>query len=95
MERGAKEYMFVRRSVLQERTILIRAAIACSALVLSGLVAEAHQAVTPHHAHAAESRKPHATESRKPHPAGSHPKPQKPPRRATAVHDKPKKATKH
>jgi len=74
---------------------LIPSAIACSALVLSGLLAQAHPDVTHHRPHAAESRKPHETTSRRPHPAASHPKPQKPPKRETAHKAKPPKVPKH
>jgi hypothetical protein len=69
---------------------------ACAALVLFGLRAEAHEDVIRHRPHAAESRKPHEAESRRPHVAASHPKAQKPPKRETAHNKaKPHKAAKH
>jgi hypothetical protein len=74
---------------------LIRSAAACSALMLFGLLAEAHEDVIRHRPHAAESRKPHEAESRRPHAAVSHPKPQKPPKHETAHNAKPPKVPKH
>jgi hypothetical protein len=74
---------------------LIRWAIVLSALVLGGLLAEAHEAVTRHQPHVAESHQPHQAVSRSPHAAGTHAKPQKPPKHDTAHKAKPPKATKH
>jgi hypothetical protein len=73
---------------------MIRSAIACSALLLCGLLADAHPTVMRHRPHTAESHKPHDTSSRKPHAAASHPKPQRPPKHETAYHAKPKKTPK-
>jgi hypothetical protein len=69
--------------------------VACSALLLSGLVAEAHPEVIHHRPHAAESRKPHEASSRRPHEAASHPKAKKPPKRESAHNVKPPKVAKH
>jgi hypothetical protein len=75
---------------------LIRSAVACAALILFALLAQAHEDVIHHRPHAAESRKPHEAESRRPHAAASHPKPKKPPKRETAHNNaKPHKAAKH
>jgi hypothetical protein len=74
---------------------LIRSAAACSALILFGLLAQAHEGVIRHRPHAVESRKPHEAQSRRPHAAASHPKPQKPPKRETAHKAKPPKVPKH
>jgi len=54
-----------------------------------------HPSIPRHQPHAAESRSPHAAEKRQPHAAGVHAKPQKPPKRAVALHQKPPKASKH
>lgn len=89
----AKDSLLARRTLLLVARFL-QSAIVCS-LLLSGLIAEAHEAVVRHHPHAAESRKPHETESRHPHAAASHPKPQKPSKHQTASHAKPQKVAKH
>jgi hypothetical protein len=73
----------------------IRLAIALTALAGFGASADAHPEVIKRKPHEAESRKAHEAPSRKPHQAASHPKPQKPPKRETAVHVKPPKAAKH
>jgi len=52
-------------------------------------------AVTHHRPHPADRHAPHLTEKRHPHAAGQHPKPQKPPKRAAALHGKPPKVKKH
>jgi hypothetical protein len=75
--------------------LLIRTAIAGFALGLFGLVAEAHEAVTHHSPHPAESHKAHASTSRKPHAVSSHPKPPKTAKHAVAMHAKPPKVPKH
>jgi hypothetical protein len=54
-----------------------------------------HLPVPHRHPHAAESRSPHAAEQRHPHDATKHAKPQKPPKHATALHQKPHKVSKH
>jgi hypothetical protein len=85
----AKDCELTRRSVLLgDRENLIRSAMACSALLFFGLLAEAHDAVVQHSPHPAESHKPHDTVSRQPHPAASHSKPPKPPKHAAAQHTK-------
>jgi hypothetical protein len=69
---------------------------AALALTASLVLAEVtHPEIPRHHPHAAESRSPHAAEKRHPHAAAKHAKPQKPPKRAVAAHEKPPKAGKH
>ena len=69
---------------------------AALALTVSLVPAEVtHPDIPRHHAHAAESRSPHAAEKRHPHAAAKHAKPQKPPKRAVAAHEKPPRAAKH
>lgn len=74
---------------------MIRSAIACAALLLSGVLADAHQAVPRYRPHEAESHKPHEATRRHPHEVSSHPKPQKPPKHVAAKHAKPPKMPKH
>jgi hypothetical protein len=69
---------------------------AASALILSSLLAQAHQDVVRHQAHEADSHKPHEAISHQAHQAGSHAKVQKAPKHKTA-HDgaKPHDVVKH
>ncbi len=73
---------------------MIRSVIACAALIVFGLIADAHEAVVRRQPHVSESHKPHAALSRRPHAAVSHGKTQKPPKRQ-ALHAKPSKVSKH
>jgi hypothetical protein len=74
---------------------LIRCVTVFFALLLFGEFAEAHDAVTRHSPHAAESHKAHAAVSRQPHAATSHASPQKPPKRQTAHNANPHQVAKH
>jgi len=72
--------------------------IVCVGLAFASSIAEAsmfHMPVMHHRPHEAPKRSPHAAETRHPHEATKHAKPQKPPKHAVALHEKPPKATKH
>jgi hypothetical protein len=58
--------------------------VAIGALLFGSVLAYAHEDVTRHHPHSADSHKPHEANSRKPHTVSSHAKPQKPPKHETA-----------
>jgi hypothetical protein len=74
---------------------LLRSAFTCTALLVSGLLAEAHEAAIQHHPHATEPHKPHEAPARHPHAAASHPRPQQPPKHANAHYAQAPKVPKH
>ena len=65
------------------------------ALMLSGLLAQAHAPVERRHPHEAESHKPHDAIARHPHEAASHPKPKKAPQHGKATKGTHPKVAKH
>jgi hypothetical protein len=79
-------------------TLAQRLLIVCIGLAFATSIAAAsmfHMPVTNHSPHEAPKRSPHAAEKRNPHQAMKHAKPQKPPKHAVAMHQKPPKVAKH